>query len=285
MDMNKLLIWEAAPDLKLVVFNHQAGRPPPSDRASYSSHSHSFYELGLVLKGGCTWHLGRRSFALRAGQAILVRPQSRHREEGAPDLETELAWIGFDFSGISPAWAERVLSLGDDFHEVALLFHAIYREHSLSDPLTRKRVSLALQNVLVLVSRRVVGAKSQSAHRKPARPKSRLNARQIRSLESAAHYFRHNFQDPLSIAQVAAYHSFCPAYFSTLFRIHYQMPPRTFLRQVKLQKAEELLTTSDLTLKEISARCDFVDAAHLTKAFKQRYGVPPGAYRSARQNA
>jgi AraC-like DNA-binding protein len=278
--MEKLPIWETSPALRLIVFNRQPDRPSPANRMTYSSHSHSFFELGIVLAGECAWKLDRRRrLTLRAGQSILVKPGSRHAEEPSAERETKLAWLGFDFADTAPEWSEQVVTLGGDLPEVAHSFHVIYREHSASDSLTRRRVALALQNVLVLVSRCAESGGVTRPKQDGALGKSDLNARQVRSVESSAHYFRHNFQESLSIAQVAAYHSFCPAYFSTLFRRHYRVSPRTFLQRAKIEKAVELLTTSDLTLKEISDRCGFVDAAHLSKAFKQRHRLTPGAFR------
>lgn len=279
--MKNLPVWESSPELKLIAFNRQPGGSPWGGRTRTPGHSHPFFELGIVLAGECTWRLGRRRhLTLRAGEAVLVKAGTNHGEETSPKTETELAWLGFDFPGASPTWSEQILSLGEDFNEIAATFQIIYREHSSSDSITRRRVNLALQNVLLLVSRCAENGGLTMLDKSPGPRKSGLNARQIRSIESSAHYFRHNFQESLSMAQVAAYHSFCPAYFSTLFRRHYHMSPRAFLRQVKIEKAAGLLHTSDLTIKEISAHCGFVDAAHLSKAFKQQHRVTPGAYRS-----
>lgn len=277
--MNFLLVWENPPPLKLIVFSRQAARTASPGRFCYGRHKHAFYELGIVLAGVCDWQIRHRRLRLRKGQAVLIKPGTLHGEEALCKLKSELAWVGFEFAGPAPTWSERAVSLGSDMDEIATSFHAIYREHSSDDPLTSKRVSLALQNLLVLVSRRAASAGRRQAIPSRAQSASCLNARQIRSLESAAHYFRHNIQAPLSIAQVAAYHSFSPAYFSTLFRQHFGVPPRTHLRHIKLEKGSELLTTSDLSIKEISARCGFVDAAHFTKAFKQKHRLTPGAYR------
>jgi len=278
--MKKIPLWESSPPLRLVVFNRQPARASSTNGVIYGAHSHSFFELGMVLAGECTWQLSRRRrLALRSGQAILVNPGSMHNEEIPLLHATELAWLGFDFAGPAPAWAEQIVSLCDVLAEVSLCFHAIYREHSAPDPITRRRVALALQNVLVLVSRCAESGPLKRTSSRRSLPKSDLNARQTRSIEAAAHYFRHNCRQSLSIAQVAAYHSFCPAHFSTLFRRHYRMAPRTFLQKMKIEKAAELLTTSDLSIKEIGHTCGFVDASHLSKAFKRTHRLTPGAFR------
>jgi len=261
-------IWTSPPALRLVTFS-------PHHRPRHLHwHHHPFYELGLVLGGHCDWRLGaRRRMTLRTGEAILLKPRVRHCEVVKPSEEARLAWLGFDFEGKPPAWCNRAISLEDDAAEIASYFDAISREHHLSDTRSHMRINLALQSLLLLLERRAEGSPDSPSIR------STLNSRQTRTVESAAHYFRNNLQHPLSIAQVAAYHSLCPAHFSSLFRRHHAITPRGFLRQARLLRSAELLAESDLTLKEIAAQCGFVDAAHLCKSFKQEHRIAPGLYR------
>ncbi len=277
--MKKVLLWKNPPELRLIVSSRHATRTAHLNRGPFSLHRHPFFELGIVLTGRCDWRIRGRPIQLAAGQAILVKAGTDHREELSWDGSTELAWLGFDFKHAAPRWSERPVTLGEDFPEVVLGFQAIYHEHSKGDPITRMRVRLALQNILLLVSRRAENAVAALRKTERIQLRSGLNSRQVRAVEASAHYFRNNFRETLSMAQVAAYHSFCPAYFSTLFRRHLGMAPRAYLQKVKVEHAAELLQTTELTIKEISARCGFVDAAHLAKTFKQKHRLAPGVFR------
>jgi len=266
-------IWESPPSVKLVA----TGRRQVS--RTFHWHHHPFYELGIVMSGKCDWRLGRRQrLSLQIGEAILLKPKTLHCEEIRRGNEAELAWVGFDFGGRAPEWAQRPVSTADDFAEIAGYFAIIAREHHQSGLPSQIRVGLAAQSLLLLIARRAEAASANSAHALP--DKTGLNARQVNRVESAAHYFRTNLRDSLSIAQVAAYHSLCPAHFSSLFRQHHRVSPRSFLRQARLDKTAELLGTSDLALKEIAVQCGFVDAAHLCKAFKQARGITPRQFRT-----
>ncbi len=267
--MRNVQLWKSPLPLRMVTLS-------PHHRSDFLRwHRHSFYELALVLGGRCTWRLGhRRRIPLGAGEALLLEPRSLHAEETKPDEEARLAWLGFDFSGPRPPWCRKSIALGEDASEIAGYFDTIAREHHLTDARSQTRIGLALQSLLLLVARRAEG---------PARPavaRSSLNARQTHTVESAAHYFRNNLRNPLSVAQVAAYHSLCPGHFSSLFRQQHRVAPRGFLRQVRLERAADLLSASELTLKEIAAQCGFVDAAHLCKAFKQVRRVTPSRFRA-----
>lgn len=54
------------------------------------------------------------------------------------------------------------------------------------------------------------------------------------------------------------------------------MAPQTYMRQVRVAKARELVSEG-FPLREVALMLDFSDQAHLTREFKKVYGVPPGA--------
>jgi len=268
-------LWQTPLTLNLVTLNERLHQP---ERRLYW-HSHPFHELGLVLEGECVWGLGTRKVLVRAGEAILVRPGLRHSEAVPEGERTTLAWLGFGpVRTPAPAWSGRPVGLGEHAGEIAAAFHAIRREHLRHDELTRARVHLALQTILLLICRQV------TLQSEPE-PASDLNPRQTHCVESAAHYFRQNLADCLSIAQVAAYHSLCPAHFSALFERHHGIGPRAYLLQARLERAAALLEGEpELGLKEIARQCGFADDAHLCKAFRKGYATTPARYRQSHRS-
>jgi AraC-like DNA-binding protein len=53
------------------------------------------------------------------------------------------------------------------------------------------------------------------------------------------------------------------------------MAPQTYMRQVRVAKARELICEG-AELSEVALMLDFSDQAHLTREFKKVFGVPPG---------
>jgi AraC-like DNA-binding protein len=267
--MTHVQLWTSPLPLRLVTFS------PDHRPQTLRSHRHLFYELALVLSGRCAWQLGTRRprIEVNSGEALLLPPRLLHAEQGASGERTRVAWLGFDFGGKMPAWCRRPIPLCEDAPEMTGYFEAIAREHQLADARSQARVGFALQSLLLLLERRAEGS------RDPAKTRSGLNPRQTHTVESAAHYFRNNLRDPLSVAQVAAYHSLCPGHFSSLFRRQHRITPRGFLRHARLQRAADLLAETEMPLKEIAAQCGFVDAAHLCKSFKQERRVTPNRFR------
>lgn len=58
--------------------------------------------------------------------------------------------------------------------------------------------------------------------------------------------------------------------------------PATYIKTMRLQKAKELLETTELTVKEVTYKCGFSTSNHFTKAFQHRYGLPPSLFRRSR---
>ena len=61
--------------------------------------------------------------------------------------------------------------------------------------------------------------------------------------------------------------------------------PNQELLRLKLQRAEEMLTYTDLTLSAIAERSGFRRTQHLAETFRTFYGVPPGQYRRDHRKA
>ena len=55
--------------------------------------------------------------------------------------------------------------------------------------------------------------------------------------------------------------------------------PMKHLMNIRMQKAAELLLTTDLNSGEIAISCGFHDFSYFTKVFRQRIGVTPSKYR------
>jgi len=68
------------------------------------------------------------------------------------------------------------------------------------------------------------------------------------------------------------------------FQLSMGMPPMEYLMKIRLGKAAELLTSTNLNLDEISERCGFCNASYMTKLFKRENHTSPSQYRHAHLN-
>jgi transcriptional regulator GlxA family with amidase domain len=61
--------------------------------------------------------------------------------------------------------------------------------------------------------------------------------------------------------------------------------PAKYIKTIRLQKAKELLETTDLTVGEVSFKTGFQTLSHFTKVFQLQYGVLPSVFRRSHKSA
>ncbi len=111
---------------------------------------------------------------------------------------------------------------------------------------------------------------------KPARSAAELSPEQRRKIVD---YVEENLSEPLDLAEMGSVLGLPPCLFAKLFRQSFGRPPYADVVSRRLARAEKLLATSELAIKEIAALCGFSDQAHLTRLFARAHGVPPAAWR------
>jgi AraC-like DNA-binding protein len=88
-----------------------------------------------------------------------------------------------------------------------------------------------------------------------------------------------HLSEPLSVADMAERAGLSPSRFSRVFRDRFGSPPHRFLLHLRVQRAQDLLQHTGLTMRQISAQCGFSDVHHFAKTFKRVSGQTPGTYR------
>ena len=83
----------------------------------------------------------------------------------------------------------------------------------------------------------------------------------------------------LALATLAAETGYSRAHFLRMFRAATGQTPHRYLLDRRLEKARELVANKSMPLIDIAADCGFSSHAHLTTAFRSRFGVAPSAYR------
>ncbi|MBV7564530.1 AraC family transcriptional regulator [Pseudomonas sp. sia0905] len=86
--------------------------------------------------------------------------------------------------------------------------------------------------------------------------------------------------EPPSLEELAAAVNLSPFHFARVFRRATGLPPHAWLQQRRLEQARALLRDGCAPLS-VALQLGFADQSHLTRQFKQVYGVGPGEYRKA----
>ncbi len=64
-----------------------------------------------------------------------------------------------------------------------------------------------------------------------------------------------------------------------LYIKNFGIPPKRYIRRVKLCKAKTMLRTTDKTISEIAYTIGYINTSKFAEAFRNMYGKTPSAYR------
>ena len=99
-------------------------------------------------------------------------------------------------------------------------------------------------------------------------------------IEKAKRYIEDNYNDYITLDDIAAHVYLNKSYFSTFFKNKVGLTYREYLQNYRIQKAVELIRNSDRKVYEIAQAVGYNDSAHFIRAFKKVTGKNPGAFRS-----
>ena len=102
-------------------------------------------------------------------------------------------------------------------------------------------------------------------------------------IQQAVVYIRDNFDKDLNMAVVSNYISMNYSLFSYAFKQYTGTNFVNFLKDIRMEKAKELLEKTDLRIIEISQKIGYENEKHFMKIFKVSFGVSPTEYRKNMQ--
>jgi AraC-like DNA-binding protein len=131
--------------------------------------------------------------------------------------------------------------------------------------------------VLRLLTLRSNGLEPQARPNRTALPKWRL--------KRAFDFIEEHLAEPVTLAEVAAFAGLSRMYFAAQFRAATGLRPHEYLLRRRIERSQELLATSCLTLVEVALSVGFQTQAHFTTVFKRFVGETPHQWRRQHRQA
>lgn len=102
-------------------------------------------------------------------------------------------------------------------------------------------------------------------------------------VREAITFIEQNYQDDITIEEIAEYCNLDRSYFGKIFKDKLNATPQEFLTQYRMTKACELLKISDHLISDISTLVGYENPTTFSRAFKRFYNVSPRKWRSINQ--
>ena len=98
-------------------------------------------------------------------------------------------------------------------------------------------------------------------------------------LDNSINFLEKYYYKDLSLTELANVCNMSDSYFSRKFKERFNINFSTYLLNIRLEKAKDLLKEKNLNIENISEMVGFKDTSYFSKSFKQKYGIAPHYYR------
>src|SRR5580692_2310937 len=87
--------------------------------------------------------------------------------------------------------------------------------------------------------------------------------------------------DPPSIEGLSRTLNLSSSRLRQLFKNDTGQSPKQYIRRLRMQRAEDLLRNTFLTIKEVTFLCGMKDVSHFVHDFKKKHGLTPSQFRAS----
>lgn len=253
----------------LAIDNFRFTEKAYSARGSIPFHAHELAHFCFVLGGSYHERIGGCRFDRKPAALVYYPADLTHAEEHFTDgrhLLVEIDGPGLTRAAEYGASLDRPATLGSpNSMQLAARMYAEFRDADSLSPLALE----CIVNELLIESAR------QAAGRKRDTPP--------RWLEDVKECLRHNIVAPPDLNGLAAIAGVHPTHVARTFRRFEKCTAGEFVRRVRVEKASERLSNSDLPLVEIALELGFADQSHFSHAFRSGTGFTPAEFRRLAQ--
>lgn len=215
-----------------------------------------------------------QKYAIKSGQGFLLFPGQVTTYIADHNLPWEYVWIEFDGLRVKEAIDSTELSVNSP----------VYHSHSkdLREQLLNEMLYIvhhAKETPLHLIGHLYLFLDylTQSARSTKTMQSSKMSDYYIKE---AINYIEQNFQNNITIEDIAAVCGINRSYFGKIFHNSIGRSPQEFLMNYRMVKATELLKLTSLSIAEIGSAVGYENQLHFSRAFKSIYGVSPREWRN-----
>lgn len=101
----------------------------------------------------------------------------------------------------------------------------------------------------------------------------------VDTINKARMRIRESVETKITVQEIAAELGTSYSNFRKLFKEYTGFSPALYQQDIKLQRAKELLSTTDLSIKEIAYRLNFESPDYFSSKFKMKIGCKPSEFR------
>ncbi len=207
------------------------------------------------------------------GDMVLLCPHVWHRYRVNPQIRTTHMWFTFGGSQARSWQDHHLFSPHHPILSIGMVDEVVKPYQRLLECLGHN--SAGLQQQLAGCVLEVIGAALANKPEEPACASA---------IQAAKRLLEQQVEQQVDLKEIADVVGMSYEKFRHAFTESTGLAPYQYHLQLRIRRAQTLLTGTDLTVQEISNRLNFTDAFHLSKVFKAKTGLSPSSWRMGKHS-
>lgn len=225
---------------------------------------HPVYLVHIVTRGQGTMTLIDKQYNLKEGTLFFAFPGCPFEIDAADDFE--YMYVSFMGTGATVLMNHLNISLDTPVYHGYSELIGFWKE-------SIKRINQLNSNVLsesvLLYTLSFINSAANTA----------LKANSENTLSTIVDYVNTHYRDAdISLKKIAYVFSYTEKYLSSLFKKQMRVGFNTYLGDLRIQYAQELIEKGEKSVSRIASECGYSDAMYFSKVFKKRTGKTPSEY-------
>jgi AraC family transcriptional regulator of arabinose operon len=245
----------------------QARKPHESRRSGLDS-----YLFFMVESGTGTLEYEGQTHRLRAGDCVFIDCHRNYTHRTSDDLWA-LKWIHFSGANMPEIYG-RYLERGGQPHfrpaspaAYEEIWENMFQIMSAPDHIRDMKINAELSRLLTLLM-------EESWH-----PEYRKAGMKKNSLQPVRTYIEKNYAERITLDLLSGTFYINKFYLTRMFREQFGISVNSYIEQVRITRAKQLLRFTDQSVEEIGAAVGIHDPAYFSRIFRKVEKVSPKVYR------
>jgi len=240
-----------------------------SEKITHSEHSHNGFEVHIVVSGEQKYYIDGRPCVIKSNNLLIIAPGVSHRVEKS-EANTKKYSLTFSLSGYDSKISFDKYLYKPAQASVIDCCLAAYEEFCQRREFSKTIIENRAFEIVALLLR-VMGFSEKETFAEPSDENVRV--------EMAKSYIKDNITSGIGVFEVARYCYVGSRQLTRLFLKYEGKTPGAYIREQKIKRIEELISSGSESFREIAETMNFNNEYYLNTFFKKYYGMPPGEFR------
>lgn len=240
-----------------------------NEKVDFPPHWHEYTEIHFAKRGSFSMNCANRSYVLKENDCVIVNANELH--EGVGENCDDFVIM------IHPAFFDNNYVIFKHFlndNAVTDMMYRIIEEYENKGQLSRLAIKGYTYQLVTYLGRNYAIAEMSEGNYKAFSEK-------YKTVNKAAEFINNHYYENITTGFLSDLVHLSQSHFCHIFKEITGKSAKEFLINVRIERASDLLRSTDMNITEIAFACGFLDANYFARAFKKIRGMNPTEYKKS----